>query len=249
MPLFSAKNGRYTGPGDPLDSLIWGQGAPEDSPFYYVPANMICGLQNFVFWSLGLHGYTAGHWTETLVDVGSGTTSIAMAAAGLLFTNAGNEDDGAQTQYLRAFTPAANKYGFMYWRQQNAEATQFDWWNGWAVTDTAIVASVPDHAAGFRKDDGDTIVNGVTKDGTTASDTANLITNFAAATDYDFGVVLHGTSAVTFHYKLASSNTWTSVRKTTNLPTGALRPSFAALNGEAAADTMTISRACFGWTL
>jgi Ethanolamine utilization protein EutJ (predicted chaperonin) len=211
---------------------------------------MMCGNQNFVFWSLGLHGYTAAQWTETLVDVGAGTTGIAMGADGLVFTNAANEDDGAQTQYLRTFTPAANKYAFMYFRVKSSEATQFDWWNGFAGVDTSVVAGIPTHVAGIEKADAAAVVKGQTKDGTTASyGSSNLVAVYAADTEYDFGVSIHGTTAVIFHYKLATASSWSQLRKTTNLPTTAMRPTFAELNGEATADTMTITRACFGWTL
>jgi len=248
MAWYTGKNGRYTGAGDPTNELIVGEAAPANSPFYWMPFNLETRDDKFVHWSLN-EGYVAANWTETLVDVGSGTTAWAMGAAGLVLTGAGNEDDGGQIQFLRAFTPAAGKYATMAWRMECSEATQYDWWAGWSNTDTAIIASAPTVSAGFRKDDGDTIVNGTTNDAGGATDTANLITDFAAATQYDFGVVINGVTNVTFHYKLASSSVWTKVAKTTDLPNAAVRPSFAGLNGEAAADTMTLVKARFAWTL
>jgi hypothetical protein len=241
------KNGRYTGTGDYIGTLVWGDHAPRNSPFSMLPVHA-SQLEMFL-WNLNLCGYVAAQWTETLVDVGSGTTSFAPSAGGLLLTGAGNEDDGGQTQMLRAFTPAAGKTAVFYCRMQCSEATQYDWRIGWANTDTSVIASAPTHGATLHKEDGDTIVNGASNDGGTESDTANLITNFAAATEYDFGIVVNGVTNVTFHYKLASAADWNMVAKTTDLPTDPLRATFAGLNGEATADTMTISRAMVAWTL
>lgn len=245
---YPGKNGRYSGGGDPIDRLIWGDNAPQYSPFYYLPYNQPTIDNNYFYWSLN-RGYVAAEWTETLVDVGAGTTGIARGATGLVFTNAANEDDGAQTQHLAAFTPAANKEAIFYARMKTSEATQFDWTLGFASVDTTVIASPTGHFATFRKDDGDTTINGSTRDNSTTSDTADLITTFAADTEYDLGICIHGVGSVSFHYKLASAAVWTRVAKTTNLPTGALRPTFAELNGEATADSMTITKAIVAWML
>lgn len=241
------RNGRYVGPGDPINSHVWGDHAPANSPFRNMPVH--ASQDEWFLWNLNLSGYVAAQWTETLVDVGSGTTAFAPGADGLVLTGAGNEDDGGQTQMLRAFTPAATKTAIFYCRMKCSEATQYDWWLGWSNSDTAIIASAPTVSAGFRKDDGDTIVNGTSNDAGGATDTANLITDFAADTEYDLAVVINGTTNVTFHYKLASAATWSMVAKTTDLPNAAVRASIAGLNGEATADTMTISRALVAWML
>ena len=245
FPTF--KLGRYAGLGEYIGKTTWGDHAPQNSPFRMLP--VLASQHEMFLWNLNLSGYVAAQWTETLVDVGAGTTAFAPAAGGLVLTGAGNEDDGGQTQMLRAFTPAAGKTAIFYARIQFSEATQYDWRIGWSNTDTAVIASAPTHGATFHKEDNDTIVNGATNDGGTESDTANLITDFAAATDYDFGVVVNGVTNVTFHYKLASAVSWSMVAKTTDLPTDPLRATFAGLNGEATADTFQVSRAIVAWML
>ena len=244
-PTFKA--GRYSGPGEPIGLSVWGEHAPANSPFRMMP--VLASQHEMFLWNLNLSGYNATNWTETLVDVGAGTTAFAMAAGGLTLTGAGNEDDGGQTQLLRAFTPAAGKTAMFYARMKWSEATQYDFRVGFANTDTAVIASAPTHGATFHKEDGDTILNGATNDGGTESDTANLITDIAADTEYDLGIVINGVTNVTFHYKLASGATWSQVAKTTDLPTDPMRATFAGLNGEATADTYTISRAIVAWTL
>jgi hypothetical protein len=248
MPQYpTMKLGRYPGNGEPIGTAVWGTHAPANSPFAMLP--VLASQHEMFLWNLNLTGYVAAQWTETLVDVGSGTTAFAPAAGGLVLTGAGNEDDGGQTQMLRAFTPAAGKTAIFYARMQWSEITQYDFRVGWANTNTAVIASAPTHGATFHKEDNDTILNGATNDGGTESDTANLITDLAAATEYDLGVVVNGVTNVTFHYKLASAASWSMVAKTTDLPTDPLRATFAGLNGEAAADTYTISRALVAFTL
>jgi len=250
MPqLFTMKAGRYPGPGDPLSHAILDEHAPANSPFKYMPAlPHIAAIQRDVMYKDYVQPYSVGEFTSTIVGAGG---TIARSADGLLFTNDAADNDLAQLQLLDAYTPAANKRASCYARLKASDATQSDLYFGFASTDTSIVAGEPARSAIFKKDDGDTIINGRTNDNGTGTETANLITNFTADTYYDLGVTILPTSAtagtVLFHYKLASSNTWAQVAKTTDFPDAALRLTFLIQNGEAVAKTMTVNKWVVFW--
>lgn len=247
MPnYYTDRVGRYQGRGDDLALAIVGEHAPKDSPFFYMPANPFAALKYWRHFNLSWGPYVAAMHTETAVGAGS---NIAAAAAGLLFTNDAADNDLMQMQTKMGFTVTALKRAMMYCKVQVSDATQSDFYAGYAVADTSIVAGIPTDHALFKKDDGDTIVNGSTKDNSTASETANLITDFTAATDYEFGVVIDGITQVHFHYKLASAAAWTKVTKSTNLPRAGqvLLPTLLIQNGEAVAKTMTVKELAYAW--
>lgn len=247
MPKYTtAKNGRYVARGDDLGLAIVGEHNPPNGPFFSMPANSYAALKYWRYFNLSDMPYVAAMFTETKVGAGG---TIAAAAAGLLFTNDAADNDLGQIQTKMGFTVTALKRAMIYAKVQVSDATQSDFYMGYSVADTSIVASIPSDHALFKKDDGDTIVNGSTKDNTTQSETANLITTFADATDYEFGVVIDGITAVEFHYKLASAASWSVVRKTTNLPRAAqvLLPTLLLQNGEAVAKTMTVKELVYAW--
>lgn len=247
--LETDKQGRYSGRGIPLDELIIGEHAGSKSPLYYVPSRAITNNPNrwMVRSSISPGFIGAEQWTNTAVGAGS----VLEDAAGLLFTNAAADNDLEQIQMLQAYTPAANKRAVAYARIQCSDATQSDLYFGFWSTDTSVVASEPSVGAYFKKDDGDTIINGRTNDAGGGTETASLITDFTAATDYDLAVVISPTSAsagtVSFHYKLASSTTWLVTHKTTDFPNAAVRFSFLIQNGEAVAKTMLASSWIVAW--
>lgn len=242
------KNGRYHGTGDRIQDLIVGAHAPDNSPFYFMPA--MPSIQTIMdprwFYFSSARPYSSADWTVTTVGAGSAVSVTTDDA--LLFTNDAADNDLTQLQHLQTFTPAANAICGCYMRVQVSDATQHDCYGGLSSTDTSIVASEPADYAMFKKDDGDTILNGRTNDaGGTGSETANLLTNWTAATDYDLGVVLLPTSGslgtAIFHYKLASAVAWSEpVTKTTDFPDAAMRFTMLSQNGEAVAKTMTVKR-------
>lgn len=249
QPRFTGKNGRYTGKGDPLEYEIYGEHAPANSPFFYLPTRPeLASLLRGCYYRSSVQPYTVEDFTYT--ETGAAGT-LATDAAGLLFTNDGADNDFEQLQTLHTYTPAAGKIAVAYARLQVSDATQADTYFGFATADTSIVASEPTNSAIFKKDDGDTILNGHTNDGGVGTETSNLITNWTAATDYDLGVVIVPTSAsagtVHFCYKLASASSWSRVTKTTDFPAGAVCGTFLNQNGEAVAKTMTVSRWVFFW--
>ena len=183
------------------------------------------------------------------MDGGGDNAGAITQAANLatLFTIDDADNDLQQFQHLYSWTPAATGFCAAYWRMQAAEATQSDYYGGWSSADTSIVASAPADYAMFKKDDGDTVVNGASNDpGGSASESADLMTDFTADTDYDFGVVLVPSSTTVgtmyFCYKLASVAAWTQVVKTTDFPDAAVRFTQLIQRGTTGASTMTLKR-------
>lgn len=247
MNLLTYKSVPQGGKGSRPDRFIIGEHAPPNSPFYYMPAypEMAMALNPSWFFHDWRASYATTEWTATAVGAASAVTKTTNGA--WLFTNDSADNDLMQLQGLPTWTPAANAFAACYMRVQVSDATQHDFYAGFSSTDTSVVASAPADYAMFKKDDGDTILNGASNDaGGSASETANLITNWTAATDYDLGVVLLASSTTAgtmmFCYKLASSNTWSMVTKTSDFPDAAVRFTLLSMNGEAVAKTMTVKR-------
>ncbi len=247
----TVRNGEFMGAGDtPPWRVLLGEHAPKSSPLAYAPAFPELAMLGDPAWFYHdwRESFAAAEWTQTLTGAGSSIARTTDKA--LLMTCDAADNDACRLQHLFTFTPAADRFASCVVRFRVSEATQIDAYHGWYATDTDPVGSEPADSAFFKKDDGDTILNGRTNDaGGTGSETANLLTNFAAATDYDFGVTLLPTSATLgtaiFHYKLASSNVWSQVTKTTDFPDAAVRFSMLVQNGDANARTMTVKRWAF----
>lgn len=247
--LKTGKMARYTGRGDNPARFVIGDHAPPKSPMKWFPWDPYLAMTVDEGWFYRDYrsGYNANEWTVTAVGAGS---VAATTDLGILMTNAGADNDLQQLQHLYTWTPGAGGFCAFYARVLISDGLQSDFFAGWSSTDTSIVASAPADYAMFKKDDGDTIVNGATNDGGgTPTETANLITDFDAV-PYDLGVVLVATSATAgtayFQYKEADSRTWNqAAAKTTDFPDAAVRPTFLIQNGEAAAKTLTIQRWAF----
>lgn len=243
----TGKEAQYSGKGPNPALLLLGEHAPPKSPFRYFPwdpyrAMMMDTAWFYTDWRVP---YSSTYWTET--KTGAGTTIAPTTDAALLFTNDAADNDAGEIQHLHTFTPAANAFAACYFRARISDATQSDWYMGFWSTDTSPVASEPADSAFFKKDDGDTILNGRTNDaGGAGSETSNLDATILAATDYDLGIILlpsSGTAGTAiFCYKLASATAWSQATKTTDFPDAAVRLSMLIQNGEGVAKTMTVKR-------
>lgn len=232
---------RYHGKGDDPFTAILGSSAPANSPFHYFPM-FPSGNPNFVFRSFNSD---AGIWQGS-AEVGA-AGSQGATVAGYVMTCDAADNDNQWLSMFPSFTPAAGKVAFFYTRLMVSDDDQVDVFAGFWATDADPTSTEPTHGAYFKKDDGDTILNGKTNDGGVGTETANLLTNFAASTEYDLGVVIHETSRVTFHWKLASAVEWNVVEKLTDLPAAAVRASWFVQNGEGVAKVMTITDYAYGW--
>lgn len=179
-------------------------------------------------------------WDVTYVDVGAGTTSVALEAgvAGgvLLFTNAGNDNDGTQMQLKgEPFKLVANKPLYFGAKIKVSEATQSDFFVGLAITTASqdCLGGVTDGIY-FRKVDATTTCNFVLEKNSTETATAAWT---AATTDYVTLEFFYDGTYVDF-YVDGVKGTRPAI---TNLcQDEELTVSLSFLNGEATADTMRV---------
>ena len=183
--------------------------------------------------------YTAGDWTITTTEAGSGAATEALAstsAGGLLLVTNDDADNDLDFFNLKteAFKFVAGKKTFFKARFAVSDATQSDFVMGLQITDTTPLA-VSDGVY-FMKDDGDASLDfHVEKDG--SDTTASAIATVSDATMLVAGFYYDGKSAI--EYYVDDVKLGTSV--TTNLPDDEeLAVSFGIQNGAAAAKTMTV---------
>lgn len=193
----------------------------------------------FIEWFDDFHNYTAGDWTVTTTEAGSGdaTEAVQDAAGGvLLLTNDDADDDRDFLQWAsETFKYVSGKSLTFKARFKVSDATESDFVMGLQITDTTPLA-VTD-GIWFQKDDGDTNLDFHCSKDSTASD----LTAIATVADDTY-------MEVEFHYD--GSNARISVYvdgvavgsvPLTNAPDDEeLTISFGIQNGAAAAKTMSV---------
>lgn len=181
---------------------------------------------------------TLAAWTTTLVETGTGETTVALTAGAtggaLLITTDNLENDGANLQLQgEAFQAAAGKELYFGIKFQVSEATQSDFLFGLCITDTDLLGGMTDGIY-FRKVDSSTTCNFVLETG--SAETATTALTVAAATDY----------ILEFYFNGVNVDFWVNgvlgtQPVTTNLPqTEYLTPSIHFLTGSGAAITCSI---------
>jgi len=187
--------------------------------------------------------YTAGEWTITTTEVGTGSATEALTNADggvLLVTNAaGDNDNDFFNKVGESFLMEAGKPAFFKARFAVSDATQSDFVVGLQITDTTPLA-VTDGIY-FRKDDGDALLDFVViKD--SAATTATGIATVVDATYLTVAFYYNGVDAIDYYAGTDSTNpTWLGRSVVTNLPDDEeLTISFGLQNGEAVAKTMSI---------
>lgn len=255
--LFTGKLGRYTGRGDsdPIQNAILGEHAPQNSPFHFFPLlphlALQPGLGQFDGWDFRSMGYQSNLFTVTTTGTGA---AVGPAAGGLVLTTGNATGNNTTLQFLRTWTPADGKLMSMFFRVQASEASALGIYLGAWATDADPSSTEPTDFAFFRKLAAATVLLGRTNDaGGTPSNTANINASFAAATNYDLGLVLLATGTTTgtmlFYYKLASASTWDApIVKTSDFPDAAVRFGMSAIAGQNVSDTVTLAQAAF-WML
>ena len=187
--------------------------------------------------------YVAGEWTVTEVGVGSRALTDINGGA-LLVTNAAADNDRNELQKVgESFLLAAGKRAFFKARFKVSDATQSDFLIGLAVTDTTLQGAVD--GAGvtdgifFNKDDGDALLDfNVQKNATTGQTRAAGIATVVADTFLTVAWAFDGVSEVKYYVDGAQKGTLDG--SSTYLPDTELTVSFALMNGEAVAKTMTL---------
>ena len=187
--------------------------------------------------------YVAGEWTVTEVGVGSRALTDINGGA-LLVTNAAADNDRNELQKVgESFLLAAGKRAFFKARFKVSDATQSDFLIGLAVLDTTLQGAVD--GAGvtdgifFNKDDGDALLDfNVQKNATTGQTRAAGVATVVADTFLTVAWAFDGVSEVKYYVDGAQKGTLDGT--STYLPDTELTVSFALMNGEAVAKTMTL---------
>ena len=187
--------------------------------------------------------YVAGEWTVTEVGVGSRALTDINGGA-LLVTNAAADNDRNELQKVgESFLLAAGKRAFFKARFKVSDATQSDFLIGLAVLDTTLQGAVD--GAGvtdgifFNKDDGDALLDfNVQKNATTGQTRAAGVATVVADTFLTVAWAFDGVSGVKYYVDGAQKGTLDGT--STYLPDTELTVSFALMNGEAVAKTMTL---------
>lgn len=187
--------------------------------------------------------YVAGDWTVT--EVGTGSRALTDVDGGaLLITNAAADNDRNELQKVgESFLLTAGKRTFFKARFKVSDATQSDFLIGLAVTDTTLQGSVD--GAGvtdgifFSKDDGDASLDvQCQKNATTGQTRAAAIATVVADTFLTVAWAYDGVSEVKYYVNDVQLGTLDGT--STYLPDTELTVSFALMNGEAVAKTMTV---------
>lgn len=186
--------------------------------------------------------YVAGDWTITAV--GAGTSALTDADGGaLLITNAAADNDGRQHQKVgEGFLLTAGKKAMFKTRFQVSDATQSDLLIGLAVLDTTLLgatagAGVTDGIF-FAKDDGSATLSCYCQKNATTGQTSGSVGTLVAATNTILAWYYDGKSSL--EYYMNGIHLGTLDASSTYLPDTELTVSFALLNGEAVAKTLTL---------
>lgn len=188
----------------------------------------------------GAAGASPAGWTETVVEIGSGTSEfIGSSTAGYVgdLITAGNENDGWSGQLSgSSFELTSDQELYFGIEFQVNDVTQFDMFAGLAVTDTAILGGVTDRI-GFQTLDAATALTFMLEKDSTETLTSSLAT-LADATDIFAEFYWDGTAIEVFVNGVS-----VATPAVTNLPNDVgLRLSLEGLTGEAVAQTMKVKQ-------
>jgi hypothetical protein len=213
--------------GTNLGDREWFQGLPISKG-----PDLVEYFNDFLF----AQNYSASDWVVTETTSGATEAIAADEVNGaLLLTNDANDDDVVQLQSAEEWIKlSAGKQVWFETKFKVSDATQSDFFVGFATTDTTIIAGTTD-SCGFRKLDGSTSVAALTEDNTTETTTAGVHT-MADATYVTLGFYWNGVDRVLFFKNRSLVATHTANIEQTNK----LALTFTLQNGEAVAKTMTI---------
>ncbi len=178
--------------------------------------------------------YSASDWVVTETQAGATQAQVADAVGGeFILTNDAGDDDVVQLQSAETFFKVtAGKKAWFECKFKVSDATQSDFFIGFATTDTSIIAGTTD-SIGFRKLDGTTSMLSITEDNT--SETTNTAATIVADTYVTGGFYWDGVSKIKFFVNRALTATHTATIEQTNK----LALTFCLQNGEAVAKTLT----------
>lgn len=187
--------------------------------------------------------YVAGDWTSTVIGTGAAAAGTGNGGT-VVLTNSAADNDGVQLQLTSTpFVPVAGKKAFFKARFKVSDATQSDLAIGLIVVDTTILGATAGDGVTdgifFQKDDGSTTLTVYCQKDTTTGQTSATATTLVADTYVVVGWAYDGKSSVEVFVNDVKVATLDG--SSTYLPNAtSLTPSFAILNGEAAAKSLTV---------
>lgn len=187
--------------------------------------------------------YAAGDWTVTAV--GTGTSALSSVDGGILLVSPSAADnDGRQHQLpYNGFTMVAGKRAFFKARFALSDVTQSDFLIGLAAVDTTLLGATGGDGVTdgifFYKDDGAATLNiSCQKDTTTGQVQATAIATLVTATYIEVAWAYNGINELAYFIDEVKKGTLDA--SSTYLPDTPLSVSFALLNGEAVAKTLSL---------
>jgi len=188
--------------------------------------------------------YTAGDWTVTLVGTTPTAALTDIDGGALLITNAATDNSSLEAQKKgESFLLTPGKRAFFKSRFKVSDATQSDFLVGLAVTDTTLLGAVD--GAGvtdgvfFSKDDGDALLDIQCQlNATTGQTRAAGIHTVVADTFLTVAWAYDGVDRIEYFVDDVSKGVLSATAS--YLPDTELTVSFAMMNGEAVAKTMTL---------
>lgn len=191
--------------------------------------------------------FVAADWTITTVEAGAGSATEALTDADggvLLITNDAADNDSDEFQKVgESFLLEAGKQAFFKARFKVSDATQSDFLIGLAVTDTTLLGAVDGDGVTdgifFSKEDGDANLDiSVQKNTTTGQNRATAIATVVS--DTYLVVAWYYDGKGNLQYYVDGVHKGTLDASSTYLPDTELTVSFALMNGEAVAKTMSL---------
>lgn len=186
--------------------------------------------------------WVADAWTVT--EATAATQDSDDARNGILtITSGAGENQGAQIQLGgtgddettgECWAPAAGKNLWFETYVALNDVTQSDFFVGFHVQDTSVIAGRGSDYIGFRSDDGDALLDCESAASSSASEQTSLAT-LADATYIKLGFKVTGTAKVEYYV-----NDVLSATISTNIPTALMKLTLAHLSGEAAANDLSI---------
>jgi len=176
-------------------------------------------------------------FTLTPVEVGAGDSTAVLSDGTLLFTCAGNENDGVNLQLkAEAFDFASGNLVYFGVSLQVNDADQVDILAGICITDTTLLGGMTDGVY-FESLDESTDINFVLEKDSTETTSASAVGTLADDTDIVLEFLFDGTNIDSWVNGVLQTRL-----ATTNLPDDEqLTLSLAILTGEAVANTMTVN--------
>ena len=178
-------------------------------------------------------------WTTTVI--GAGTIVLLDRVGGWLQLLAGGvENQGVQMQSLgEAFLPAADKDIHFGCSIRSNDVTENDIFVGLSATNATLISAPGNDLIGYWTHDCDANLDFQVQAAAGAVAAVDTGVDLVANTAIELGFMVNGLTSVHTYINGVEDTTF-AIAAVANIPLVELRPSFAVLTGEAAANTLEI---------